>query len=152
MYEKFKNYFNAFKSQITIKRLIIGCGCLLLLVGIGQLARGYLTARANYHRAIEHLERAQRELERSKQLNRELQQIIERSTILNDEAGRGIERIEDYQRRTEQGIDRAQSYQREAGARIEKSLHDTQRARELLERNLQLIDGVERRNQEEQSH
>lgn len=148
----YEDYIKKIKSTLTIKRLITSVICVLLLVGIGQLTRGYLTARANYNRAIEHLERAQRELERSKQLNRELQQIIERSTILNDEAGRGIERIEDYQRRTEQGIGRAQNYQRETGARIEESLRDTQRARELIERNLQLIDGVERRNQEEQSN
>ena len=148
----YENYIKKIKSTITTKRLIAGALCVLFLYGIGSLARGYFTTRANYQRAIEHLERAQRELERSKQLNRELQQIIERSTILNDEAGRGIERIEDYQRRTEQGIDRAQSYQREASERIAESFHDTQRARELLERKLQLIDGVERRNQEEQSH
>lgn len=151
MYEQIKDYFYALKRQITVKRCIIGAICLLLFAGFCSFVDGYFTARGNYQRAIERLEQAQRELERSKQLNRELQQIIERSTILNDEAGRGIERIEDYQRRTEQGIDRAQSYQREASERIAESLHDTQRARELLERNLQLIDGVERRNQEQQT-
>lgn len=148
----YENYLKKIKSTLTPKRLIAGAICVLLLIGIGQLTRGYLTTRANYHRAIEHLERAQRELERSKQLNRELQQIIERSTILNDEAGNSINRIEDYQRRTEQGISRAQSYQREASERVEEGLHDAQRARELIERNLQLIDRVERGNQEEQSH
>ena len=146
MYEK------NIKSTLTTKRLIIGVICVLLIVGIGQLARGYLTAQANYQRAIEHLERAKGELERSKQLNRELQQIIERGQSLNVEAGSRIERIEDYQRRTEQGIDRAQDYQRETGARVSESLDNTQRARELLERNLQLIDGFERRDKEEQSN
>lgn len=148
----YENYIKKIKSTITTKRLIIGALCVLLIVGIGQLARGYLTAQANYHRAIEHLERAKGELERSKQLNRELQQIIERGQSLNVEAGSRIERIEDYQRRTEQGIDRAQDYQRETGSRVSESLYNTQRARELLERNLQLIDGVERRDKEEQSN
>ena len=146
MYEK------KIKSQVTTSRLIAGVICVLLIVGIGQLARGYLTAQANYNSAIEHLERTKRELERSKQLNRELQQIIERSQSLNVEAVGRIERIEDYQRRTEQGIDRAQDYQRETGSRVSESLYNTQRARELLERNLQLIDGVERRDKEEQSN
>lgn len=148
----YENYIKKIKSTLTTKRLIIGALCVLLIVGIGQLARGYLTTQANYQRAIEHLERAKGELERSKQLNRELQQIIERSQSLNVEAGSRIERIEDYQRRTEQGIDRAQGYQRETGARVSESLYNTQRARELLERNLQLIDGVERRDKEEQSN
>ena len=146
----YENYIKKIKSTLTTRRLIVGAICVLLLIGIGQLARGYLTARANYHRAIEHLERAQRELERSKQLNRELQQVIERSKSLNVEAGSRIERIEDYQRRTEQGIDRAQSYQRETGSRISESLDSTNRAGELLKRNLQLIDGVERRAKEKQ--
>ena len=148
----YDNYIKKIKSTLTPKRLIASALCVLLLISIGQLVRGYFTARANYNRAIEHLERAQRELERSKQLNRELQQIIERSTILNDEAGNSINRIEDYQRRTEQGIDRAQSYQQEAGRRVSESLYDAQRARELIKRNLQLIDGVERGNQEKQSN
>ena len=146
----YDNYIKKIKSTLTPKRFIAGALCVLLIVGIGQLVRGYLDTRANYNRAIEHLERAQRELERSKQLNRELQQIIERSTILNDEAGNSINRIEDYQRRTEQGISQAQSYQREASERVEEGLHDAQRARELIERNLQLIDRVERGNQEKQ--
>ena len=148
----YENYIKKIKSQVTTNGLIAGAICALLLVGVGQLVRGYLTAQANYHRAIEHLERAKGELERSKQLNRELQQIIERSQSLNVEAGSRIERIEDYQRRTEQGIDRSQGYQRETGARVSESLYNTQRARELLERNLQLIEGVERRDKEEQSN
>lgn len=149
MYAK---YIEKIKSTLTLKRLLAGFICVLVLGSIGRLAYEYNTARANYHRASEQLERAQKELDRSRQLNRELKLIIERSTTLNIEAGSRIERIEDYQRRTEQGIDRAQGYQRETGARISESLGSNNRARELLERNLQLIDSIEKRAQEEQGH
>lgn len=78
MYEKAKTYIETIKQQITYKRLIIGAICVLLLVGIGQLARGYFTARANYHRAIERLESTQRALDESRKLNQQLKLIIDR--------------------------------------------------------------------------
>lgn len=152
MYDKAKTYFETIKQQITYKRLIVGAICLLLLVGIGQLARGYFTARANYNRAIEQLERAQKELDRSKQLNQELKLIIERSSVLNSEARYRIERAEDYQRRAGQGIERAQGYQRETEQRVEASLSSNNRAGELLDRNIQLIERVEERAKEDQGH
>ena len=143
MYENITNYIKAVKSQITIKRLIIGCGCLLLLVGIGQLASGYFTARANYHRAIERLEQTQNELNRSRRLNQELKLVIERSASLNSQAGDRIARIEDYQRRTEQGIGRAQNYQQETGRRVSESIGNNNRASELIGESLRIIERVE---------
>ena len=149
MYEKITNYINAFKSQITIKRFIIGCGCLLLLIGACQLIDGYFTTRGNYQRAIDKLERTQRELDTSRRLNQELKLVIERGSDLNRQAGDRIERIEDYQRRTEQGIGRAQNYQRETGARISESLEQNNRARAELNSSLELIRRIEERNQEQ---
>lgn len=148
MYEKFKNYFYAFKSQITIKRLIIGCGCLLLLIGACQLIDGYFTARGNYQRALDKLERTQRELETSRRLNQELKLVIERGSDLNRQASDRIERIEDYQRRTEQGIGRAQNYQRETGARVSESIGANNRASELIGNSLRIIERVESGNKE----
>ena len=149
MYEKITNYINAFKSQITIKRLIIGCGCFLLLIGACQLIDGYFTARGNYQRAIDKLERTQRELDTSRRLNQELKLVIERGSELNRQAGDRIERIEDYQRRTEQGIGRAQSYQRETGARVEESIGANNQASELIGRSLRIIERVESGNKEQ---
>lgn len=149
MYAK---YLEKIKSAFTLKRLLAGFVCVLVLGCIGRLAYEYTTARANYQRAVEHLERAQKELDRSKQLNRELKLIIERSSDLNSEARSRIERAEDYQRRAGQGIDRAQGYQRATEQRVSESLSSNHRAGELLERNLQLIDGVEKRAKEEQGH
>ena len=143
MYEKITNYINAVKSQITIKRVIIACGCVLLLIGACQLIDGYFTARANYQRAIDKLERTQRELDTSRRLNQELKLVIERGSDLNRQAGDRIERIEDYQRRTEQGIGRAQNYQRETGARVSESIGTNNRASELIGNSLRIIERVE---------
>lgn len=166
MYEKITNYINAVKSQVTVKRFIIGITSLLLICFVCSLIDGYLTARGNYQRALERLEQTQRELERSRRLNQELKLVIERSTSLNSQAGDRITRIEDYQRRTEQGIGRAQNYQqqtgagierletnqRETGARIGDSLEHLDAARGEIERGLELIGRIERANQTQQTN
>jgi len=148
MYAILKKYFDAVKSQITVKRLILACGCVLLLIGACQLIDGYFTARANYNRSIDKLERTQRELERSRRLNQELKLILERSSELNDQAGRGIGRLEDYQRRTGEGISRAQEYQRSTGARVSESIGTNSQASELIGRSLRIIERVESGNKE----
>lgn len=150
MYEKFKNYFNAFKSQITVRRLILICGCVLLLIGACQLIDGYFTARGNHQRANDKLERTQRELDTSRRLNQELKLVIERGSDLNRQASDRIERIEDYQRRTEQGIGRAQGYQRETEQRVDESLSSNNRAGEFIGNSLRIIERVESGNKEQQ--
>lgn len=149
MYEKITNYIKAVKSQITVKRLILICGCVLLLIGACQLIDGYFTARGNYQRAINTLERTQRELDTSRRLNQELKLVIERGSDLNRQASDRIERIEDYQRRTEQGIGRAQSYQQEAGRRVGESIGTNNQASELIGRSLRIIERVESGNKEQ---
>ena len=149
MYEKITNYIKAVKSQITVKRLILICGCVLLLIGACQLIDGYFTARGNYQRAVDKLERTQRELDTSRRLNQELKLVIERGSDLNRQASDRIERIEDYQRRTEQGIGRAQSYQQEAGRRVSESIGSNNQASELIGRSLRIIERVESGNKEQ---
>lgn len=148
MYEKITNYIKAVKSQITVKRLILICGCVLLLIGACQLIDGYFTARGNYQRVNDKLERTQRELDTSRRLNQELKLVIERGSDLNRQASDRIERIEDYQRRTEQGIGRAQSYQQETGRRVDESIETNSRASELIGRSLRIIERVESGNKE----
>ena len=149
MYEKITNYINAFKSQITIKRLIIGALCVLVLYSVGSLASGYFTARGNYQRAIERLESTQRALDDSRRLNRELNKLIETSRQLNNDAGDRIKRIEDYQQREGESLNRIEGNQRETGARIGESLEHNNRARAEIKSSLELINGIERRNQEQ---
>ena len=149
MYEKCKTYLETLKSYITIKRLIIGALCVLMLYSISSLARGYFTARANYQRAIERLEQTQRALDDSRRLNRELNKIIGTSRQLNHDAGDRIKRIEGYQQRESESIERIESNQRETGARIGESLEQNNRARAEIKSSLELINGIEKRNQEQ---
>lgn len=148
MYGKITNYINAVKSQITVKRCIIGACCLLLIIGTCQLIDSYITARGNYQRAIERLEQTQNELNRSRRLNQELKLVIERSSELNRQAGDRITRIEDYQRRTEQGIGRAQNYQQETERRVSEGIGNNNRASELIGDSLRIIERVESGNKE----
>jgi lipoprotein len=148
MYEKCKTYFDAVKSQITVKRFIVFACALLLLIGACQLIDGYITARGNYNRAIERLEQTQNELNRSRRLNQELKLVIERSSELNSQAGDRITRIEDYQRRTDEGIERAQSNQRETERRVSEGIGNNNRASELIGRSLRIIERVESGNKE----
>lgn len=149
MYEKCKTYLETLKSYITIKRLIIGALCVLMLYGIGSLARGYFTARANYQRAIERLEQTQRALDDSRRLNRELNKIIGTSQQLNHDAGDRIKRIEGYQQRESESIERIESNQRETGARVSESLEQNNRARGEIKSSLELIKRIEERNQKQ---
>nr|DAH87337.1 MAG TPA: hypothetical protein [Caudoviricetes sp.] len=149
MYEKCKTYLETLKSYITIKRLVIGALCVLFLYGIGSLASGYFAARANYQRAIEQLERAQGALDDSRRLNRELNKIIGTSKQLNNDAGDRIKRIENYQQREDESLNRIEGNQRETGARISESLEQNNRARAEIKSSLELINGIEKRNQEQ---
>lgn len=149
MYAKIKTYLETLKSYLTIKRLVIGALCVLFLYGIGSLASGYFTARANYQRAIERLEQTQRALDDSRRLNRELNKIIGASQQLNNDAGDRIKRIENYQQREGESLNRIEGNQRETGARISESLEQNNRARAEIKSSLELIGRTEKRNQEQ---
>ena len=148
MYEKCKTYLETLKSYVTIKRLVIGTLCVLMLYSVGSLASGYFTARANYQRAIERLEQTQRALEDSRRLNRDLNKLIETSRQLNSDAGDRIKRIENYQQREGESLNRIEDNQRETGARIGESLEQNNRARAEIKSSLELIGRIEKRNQE----
>ena len=148
MYEKCKTYLETIKSYITVKRLIIGALCVLMLYSVGSLASGYFTARANYQRAIERLEQTQGALEDSRRLNRELNKLIEASRQLNNDAGDRIKRIEGYQQREGESLNRIEGNQRETGARISESLEQNNRARAEIKSGLELIERVESGNKE----
>lgn len=149
MYEKCKTYLETLKSYITIKRLIIGAVCVLVLYSVGSIARGYFTARANYQRTIERLEQTQRALDDSRRLNRALNKLIETSRQLNNDAGDRIKRIEDYQQREGESLNRIEGNQQETEARIRESLEQNNRARAELNSSLELIRRIEERNQKQ---
>nr|DAP60290.1 MAG TPA: hypothetical protein [Caudoviricetes sp.] len=149
MYAKIKTYLETLKSKVTMQRLIIGAICVLFLYGVGSLASGYFTARANYQRAIERLEQTQRALDDSRRLNRELNKIIGTSQQLNSDADDRIKRIEGYQQRESESLNRIESNQRKTGSRISESLEQNNRARAELNSSLELIRRIEERNQEQ---
>lgn len=149
MYEKIKTYLETLKSKVTKHHLIVGSICVLLIYGIGSIASGYFTARANYQRAIERLEQTQRALDDSRRLNRELNKIIGTSQQLNNDAGDRIKRIEGYQQREGESLNRIEGNQRETGARVSESLEQNNRARAEIKSSLELINGIEKRNQEQ---
>lgn len=149
MYEKITNYINAVKSQITVKRFIIGIACVLLAYLIGSLASGYFETRADYKRTFEQLERTQRALDESRRLNRELNKIIGTSQQLNHDADERINRIEGYQQREDASLNRIEDNQRETGARISESLEQNNRARAEIKSSIELIRRIEERNQEQ---
>lgn len=149
MYEKCKTYLETLKYKVTMQRFIVGAICVLLIYGIGSLASGYFTARANYQRAIERLEQTQRALDDSRRLNRELNKLIETSRQLNNDAGDRIKRIEGYQQREGESLNRIEGNQRETGARISESLEQNNRARAEIKSSLELIRRIEERNQEQ---
>ena len=93
MYAKIKTYLETLKSKVTMQRLIIGAICVLFLYGIGSLASGYFTARANYQRAIERLEQTQRALDDSRRLNRELNKLIGTIKQLNNDAATELKEL-----------------------------------------------------------
>lgn len=149
MYAKIKTYLETLKYKVTMQRLIIGAICVLFLYGVGSLANGYFTARGNYQRAIERLEQTQRALDDSRRLNRELNKIIGASQQLNSDADDRIKRIEGYQQRESESLNRIEGNQRETGGRISESLEQNNRARAEIKSSLELINGIERRNQEQ---
>lgn len=149
MYDKCKTYLETLKSKVTMQHLIVGALCMLLIYGIGSLASGYFTARANYQRAIERLEQTKGALEDSRRLNRDLNKLIETSRQLNNDAGDRIKRIEDYQQREDESLNRIEGNQRETGARISESLEQNNRARAELNSSLELIRRIEERNQKQ---
>lgn len=149
MYEKCKTYLETLKSKVTMQRLIVGALCMLLIYGIGSLASGYFTARANYQRAFERLEQTKGALEDSRRLNRDLNKLIETSRQLNNDAGDRIKRIEDYQQREDESLNRIEGNQRETGARISESIEQNNRARAELNSSLELIRRIEERNQKQ---
>ena len=152
MYAKIKTYLETLKSKVTMQRLIIGVICVLFLYGVGSLASGYFTARANYQRAIERLEQAQGALEDSRRLNRELNKLIETSRQLNNDAGDRIKRIEGYQQREGESLNRIESNQRETGERVSESLQSLDDARSEIERSLDIIRRIDRTNQTQQTN
>ena len=115
---------------------IIGALIVLLCVCAGYIL--YQPSGADYHRAVDAVERAQEQQRESLELNRSIQRSIDRSTDLSREAGARI--------------DRSAQYNQQIGERIGQGQSGLSEARGYLERNAEIIRRVEEQNRAGQPH
>lgn len=132
MYEKYKSVFDSTRNRYVI----IGCIGIILILCAGYIL--YQPSGADYHRAVDAVERAQEQQRKSIELNRDIQRSIDRSTVISHEAKGRIERSTQY------NID--------IGNRIDESQNALHEARSYLVRNAELIDRIERANRQRQEN
>lgn len=132
MYDKIKVLF----ANPTYRYFIIGALIVFLCVCAGYIL--YQPSGADYHRAVDAVERAQEQQRESLELNRSIQHSIDRSADLSREAGARIER--------------SAQYNQQIGGRISQSQGNLSEARSYLERNAELFRHIERESRERQSN
>ena len=123
MYDKIKVLFD----NSTYRYIIIGCIGVILILCAGYIL--YQPSGADYHRAVDAVERAQEQQRKSLELNRSIQHSIDRSTELSREA--------------KERIDRSTQYNQQIGERIDASQASI---------NGELFDRIERANRERQEN
>ena len=132
MYEKVKTMVAKYPRHYYI----IGALIVFLCVCAGYIL--YQPSGADYHRAVDAVERAQEQQREGLELNRSIQHSIDRSTDLSREAGTRIER--------------SAQYNQQIGVRISQSQSGLSEARSYLERNAEIIRRVEEQNRAGQPH
>lgn len=132
MYEKIKTMVAKYPRRYYI------IGALIVLLGICAGYILYQPSGADYHRAVDAVERAQEQQRESLDLNRSIQRSIDRSTDLSREAGARI--------------DRSAQYNQQIGERIGQGQSGLSEARGYLERNAELFRRIEEQNRKGQPH
>lgn len=132
MYERIKSLFDCARNRY----ILIGSIVCLALLCIGYIL--YQPSGADYHRAVDAVERAQEQQRESLEINRSIQHSIDRSTDLSREAKGRVERSTQY------NID--------IGNRIDESQNAIHEARSYLVRNAELIDRIEGANRQRQEN
>ena len=132
MYERIKSLFDRTRNRY----ILIGSIVCLALLCAGYIF--YQPSGADYHRAVDAVERAQEQQRESLELNRSIQRSIDRSTDLSREAG--------------ERIDRSSQYNQQIGERIGQSQSGLSEARNYLKRNAEIIRRVEEQNRAGQPH
>ena len=132
MYDKIKVLLNS----LSYRYIIIG-GIVLLSVFCCWYIF-YQPNGSNNHDSLNTVERIEKQQRESLELNRDIQSAIDRSSKLSHEAkGR---------------IDRSTQYNLDIGNRIDESQNAIHEARSYLVRNAELIDRIERANQQRQTN
>lgn len=132
MYERIKSLFDRTRNRY----ILIGGVVFLALLCAGYIL--YQPSGADYHRAVDAVERAQEQQRESLELNRSIQRSIDRSADLSREAGARI--------------DRSSQYNQQIGERISQSQSGLSEARSYLERNAEIIRRIEEQNRAGQPH
>ncbi len=132
MYERIKILFDSARNRY----ILIGSIVFLALLCAGYIL--YQPSGADYHRAVNAVERAQEQQRESLELNRSIQRSIDRSA--------------DLSRETEARIDRSAQYNQQIGERIGQSQSGLSEARIYLERNAELFRHIEEQNRKGQSN
>lgn len=132
MYDKIKVLFD----NPTYRYIIIGGIGLVTLLCAGYIL--YQPSGAGYHRAVDAVERIERQQRESVELNRSVQRSIDRSA--------------DYSREAKGRIERSQDYNRQINDRIGQSQSGLSEARSYLERNAELFRRIEEQSRERQEN
>ena len=132
MYDKIKVLLNS----LSYRHAVIGAIVLLSIFCLWYIF--HEPSGANHNDSLNTVERIERQQRESVELNRDIQRSIDRGTVLSHEAkGR---------------IERSTQYNLEIGNRISESQNAIHEARSYLVRNAELIDRIERANQQRQTN
>ena len=133
MYEKLKAIFTSNRSYCIAFVVLIVCISIFCIWYIFHEPSG-----TNNHDSLNTVERIEKQQRESIELNRSIQRSIDRSTELSNEA--------------KERIDRSTQYNIDLGNRIDESQNAIHEARSYLVRNAELIDRIERTNQQRQTN
>jgi len=132
MYEKIKSTVTGYPKLYYI----IGAIVLLSIFCLWYIFHD--PSGSNNHDSLNTVERIEKQQRESLELNRDIQSAIDRGTVLSHEAkGR---------------IERSTQYNLDIGNRISESQNAIHEARSYLVRNAELIDRIERANQQRQTN
>ena len=132
MYDKIKVLLNS----LSYRHAVIGAIVLLSIFCLWYIF--HEPSGANHNDPLNTVERIESQQRESIKLNRDIQSAIDRGTVLSHEAkGR---------------IERSTQYNLDIGNRISESQNAIHEARSYLVRNAELIDRIERANQQRQTN
>lgn len=132
MYDKIKVLLN----RLSYRHAVIGGIVLLSIFCLWYIF--HEPSGTNHNDSLNTVERIEKQQRESLELNRGIQSAIDRGTVLSHEAKGRVERSTQY------NID--------IGNRIDESKNAINEARSYLKRNVELIDRIERANQQRQTN
>ncbi len=122
MYERIKSLFDCARNRY----ILIGSIVCLALLCIGYIL--YQPSGADYHRAVDAVERAQEQQRESLELNRSIQRSIDRSADLSREARARIDRSSQYNQQIGERISQSQR---------EATLNEMQKSLDVLKNKIE---------------